>query len=151
GDMRHLDLGRTFDVITCLFGAIAYVQAFEGLVATIRRFADHLAPGGLILIEPFFTPTSYWEGHVKANFVEHEDVRMAWMYRQDRHGDLAILDHHYLVGTRSEVRSFTDRHELGLFSADQFEAAFAAAGLNGTFDPDGYFTSGVWRAREVAR
>lgn len=148
-DMVTFDLGRRFDVIICLFTAIAYVRTFDRLVATMRRFAAHLEPGGLVLVEPFFTPETYWEGHVKANFVESDGVRMAWMYRQDRRGDEAILDMHYLVGTRTEVLRFSDRHQLGLFTVEQVAAAFAEAGLVGVFDPQGYFTSGIWRARRA--
>lgn len=150
GDMVHLDVGRRFDVIVSLFAAVAYVQTFERLSATFGRLAAHLAPGGLMLIEPFFTPSSYWVGHVKANFIEDADVRMAWMYRQDRQGDTAVLDIHHLVATQSEVVSFTDRHQIGLFREDQFEAAFAANGLEGSFEAPGRFHYGMWQVRRAA-
>src|SRR5690349_18343373 len=49
GDMTGFDLGTTFDVITCLFSAIAYVRTLENLRRSLATFARHLNPGGVVL------------------------------------------------------------------------------------------------------
>ena len=81
-----------------------------------------------------------------ANFHESPDLKLAWMYRHERDGDLAILDQHFLVGERHGVHSFTERHELGLFSEEDWNGAFAAAGLQARFDTDGPFGRGLYTA-----
>jgi len=55
-DMTTLDLGRTFDVVTCLFSSIAYVRTPEGLVRATAALARHVAPGGLLVVEPWILP-----------------------------------------------------------------------------------------------
>src|SRR4029079_13550723 len=58
-DMRDFDLGRQFDVITCLFSAIGFVGTLDALAASARTFARHLTPGGLALVEPWLTPDAW--------------------------------------------------------------------------------------------
>ena len=45
GDMRAFDLDRQFDVVTCLFSAIGYMQTLEDLNAAVANMARHLLPG----------------------------------------------------------------------------------------------------------
>ena len=58
-DMLELELERRFDVLTCLFSAIAALVTPDKLLAAVGRMASHLKTGGLLLIEPFFTPDQY--------------------------------------------------------------------------------------------
>src|SRR3954451_7618060 len=50
--MVDFELPRRFDVITCLFSAIGYVQTVENMSKAIATMAEHLNPGGLLLVEP---------------------------------------------------------------------------------------------------
>ncbi|MEU4443659.1 class I SAM-dependent methyltransferase [Actinosynnema sp. NPDC050801] len=51
GDMRTFDLGRRFDVITCLDSALLYCHTNADLDDFLRRCRDHLEPGGLLVAE----------------------------------------------------------------------------------------------------
>lgn len=148
GDMADFSFGGTFDVVTCLFSAIAYVQTRERMERAIDCMARHLAPGGLLIVEPWFTPEQYWTGTITANFVNEPDLKIAWMYTSERDGLLSMLDINYLVGTPERVSHFTERHQLGLFTYDEHTAAFAAAGLSVVHDPKGPFGRGLYSGRK---
>lgn len=62
-DMTKLNLGKRFDVITCLFSSIGYVKTYTNLRRTIQSFAKHLKKGGVVLIEPWFTKSTFIEGY----------------------------------------------------------------------------------------
>jgi ubiquinone/menaquinone biosynthesis C-methylase UbiE len=142
--MIDFTVADRFDAITCLFSSIGYVRTAENLSASLASMKRHLRPGGVILVEPWFTPESYWTGTITANFVEEEDMKIAWMYTSEAENGLAVLDIHYLVGTTQSVEHFTERHELGLFSHDQYCAAIEETGLNVLHDPAGPFGRGLY-------
>jgi len=50
-DVRRLDLGRTFDVVTCLFDSLNYLTTRRDLLAAFRIARRHLAPGGLFAFD----------------------------------------------------------------------------------------------------
>lgn len=56
GDMRHFPFNGTFDGITCMYGAINYLETKAEIRTTIRGFADHLAPGGVAIVDTRFHP-----------------------------------------------------------------------------------------------
>src|SRR5262249_36706288 len=104
---------------------------------SVGTMARHLHSGGVLLIEPFFTPEQYWTSHLTLNVTEDEAGKIAWMYTSKRERELAILDIHYLVGTRDEVTHLSERHVLGLFSDAQYTEAIRGAGLNLLHGPTG--------------
>jgi SAM-dependent methyltransferase len=144
GDMVDFSLDRKFDVVTCLFSAIAYVRTVDRMYAAIANLARHLEPGGVLVVEPWFTPERAWSGHITSNYADHPDLKIAWMYTTERVDRLTILDIHYLVGTPQRVDHFTERHELGLFTEEETLDAFARAGLEAEFDPQGLFGRGLY-------
>jgi SAM-dependent methyltransferase len=149
-DMTAFDLQRSFDVVSCLFSAIAYVRTPESLRKTVVCLARHLAPGGVLFLEPYFTPEQYWVDKVTLNTVVEPSCKIAWMYVSRREGNLGIQDVHYLVGTPEGIQSFSERHELGLFTESEYQNAFADAGLTTTFDETGLFGRGMYVAQAAA-
>jgi ubiquinone/menaquinone biosynthesis C-methylase UbiE len=145
GDMLDFDLGRTFDVVTCLFGAVAYVRTLDNLKTAVRNMARHLAPGGLLFIEPFFSPSVFVDDRKPhALFVNEPDLKVARISVNEVRGTLAILNFQYLVGVTGEVSYFNERHEMALFTEQEHMDAFAAAGMTATHDPEGLMRRGLY-------
>lgn len=130
GDMRDFDLGKQFDVITCLFSSIGYVGTVSGLNQAIANFERHLKPGGLMFIEPWFTPDDWQTGNIHATCVDEPRLKISRMNLSGREGNLSSFVFHYLVGTPEGIEYFTERHELGLFTVDEYLSAFRASGLD---------------------
>jgi SAM-dependent methyltransferase len=151
GDMLDFDLGRSFDVVTCLFSSIAYTRTAPRLRQAITTMARHLLPGGVLVIGPFFAPEAWipWQPH--AIFVDQPDLKLVRMNVSDvdASGTVAILDFHYLVGTSEGVAHFTERHELGLFTDEDYRAAFAQAGLDVFYDAEGLIGRGLYIGRRA--
>ena len=142
-DMVDFDMGRRFDVVVCLFSSIGYVGTVEKLRLTARTFSRHVAPGGVVVVEPWLPPDAFRPGHVQALLAETADLKVARMSSSDLTADRWVLNFHYLVGTPNGVEHFTEQHHLGLFTTEDYVNAFTDAGLHVNYDPDGISGRGL--------
>jgi SAM-dependent methyltransferase len=144
-DMRDFDLGRQFDVITCLFSSIGFVDGPDGLASAAQSIARHLNPGGLALVEPWITPDRWIPNHPHLLTHEEPDLVLARAtvsgLRDER---ISTTEMHYLVATPQGVEHFVEHHELYLFTNDEMRAAFESAGLGVDYDAEGPMGRGLW-------
>jgi SAM-dependent methyltransferase len=130
GDMRDFDLGRTFDAISCMFGSIGYLTTTEELIATLTRFAQHLVPGGAVAIDPWWFLENYADGYVSGSVTQVDGTTISRVSHSKLEGNASRMDVHYVVADSANgVRHFVENHLITLFTREQYEAAFAAAGF----------------------
>lgn len=141
--MLDFDLGRRFDAVTCLGSAIGYVQTSENLRRAVGRMAQHLAPGGVLVVEPFIDPERFTWGHVSGRLVETPTLKIARLTTTGEPGPIARMTFHHLVGRDGSVRYFAEEHALALFTTEQFVDAFRRAGLVASHDEEGISGRGL--------
>ena len=144
GDMVDFDLGKRFDAVVCMFSSIGYVRTEERLRSAVASMARHLEPGGVLVVEPWLSPEAWVDRHVGAVFVDEPELKIARMNVGEREGNLSIFEFEYLVGTPNGLERFNERHELGLFTVEQYLEAFRAAGLEVDHDPEGPMGRGLY-------
>jgi SAM-dependent methyltransferase len=143
-DMADFDLGRRFDVVTCLFSSIAYVRTDDRLRSAVAGLVRHATPGGLIVVEPWFTPDQWTAGHLHAIYVDEPDLKVARLSLSGPLTDPLTMTFHYLVGTPDGIKHLTEDHVVGMFTADQYVDAFRAAGVEPDHDPEGLMGRGLY-------
>jgi len=143
-DMTAFDLGRRFDAVVCLFSAIAYAHTLAMLHQAVRTMARHLHPGAVLIVEPFIRPEDVIPDHVGAVLVDRPDLKVARVNVSRVAGRVVSLHFHYLVATPGGVEHFTERHDLAVFTVEEYLAAFRDAGLEATFDPEGLTGRGLY-------
>jgi ubiquinone/menaquinone biosynthesis C-methylase UbiE len=137
-DMISFDLNKKFDVIISLFSSIGYVKNYANLEKTIVNFANHLKQGGVVIIEPWFTKSTYWLGMPSMTTYDGDDIKIARLNTTKIEDDLSVMDMHYLIVEKNkDVRYFVDKHELGLFDTDKTLEIMKKAGLKADFLKDG--------------
>jgi ubiquinone/menaquinone biosynthesis C-methylase UbiE len=150
-DMMNFDLGRTYDVVTCLFSAIGIAKNFEGLETAITCMARHVSPGGTLIVEPWFTP-DLWRPPAPFIFVgELGPSRVYRLSHSTRERQLSVLLHHYLHVSSNGIEHYWERIELGLFSRDEMTWAFQFAGMAAHYDPEGLMGRGLYVGRSLSR
>ena len=130
GPARHIEIAPNGDIVVAL----------RNLPGRDRS----LVPGGILVVEPWLRPDDWHVGHMGALLVDEPDVKIARMSVSQQEGTLSIIEFHYLVATSTGVEHHTERHELGLFTDDEYRGAFAASGLELIYDDHGLSGRGLY-------
>lgn len=144
GDMLDFDLGRSFDVVTCLFGSVAYSGTLARLRAAVANMARHVAPGGLLIIEPFLFTENFTPGKISLQTAEVPGLSIARMTVSRTEGEAAYFSFNYLVGTEAGVQYYEEEHILGVFTRQEYQEALEAASLDARFDDEGLMGRGLF-------
>ncbi len=134
GDLRTFDLGRTFDLVTCLFSSIGHVEDERELDAAIGRMAAHVAPGGVLLVEPWLTPDRVVPDGVRNVLTARSGddvVARTASSRQD--DDALVVEYAWAVATRSGAASLHESFRMPLFPQARYLEAVSRAGLSATW------------------
>lgn len=135
GDMLDFSLpGQQFDLITCFFGSVGYLGDVERLNQAVRHWTGYLRPGGFLAIERWIDPLEFQAGRVFATFIDEPDLKLTRMVVSAADGTLYDTDFHYLLATPSGVEHFVERHQLRMFTHQEYLAAMA--GLSPELRPD---------------
>ncbi|MFI6517031.1 class I SAM-dependent methyltransferase [Spirillospora sp. NPDC050679] len=130
GDMRDFDLGRRFDAVVSMTGSVGYMSDPGELEGLLRRFARHLAPGGVAVVDPWWFRERFLDGHVSADVVEAGGRTIARVSHSALEGAASRVEVRYVVADPgSGVRSFAESHLISLFTRRQYETAFDRAGF----------------------
>jgi len=146
-DMSDFELGLQYDVVQCLFSSIGYLKKAEQVVDALICFKKHLKPGGLILVEPWFSPEQWNVGSPHVLTIDEPGLKICRMNSSGLEGNISKMHFHYLIGTPSGVEHFTEDHELALYTLEEMLSFFELAGLTVSYDPVGLFDRGLYTAK----
>lgn len=130
GDMRRFSLATRFDVVTCLFSAIAYMETRRDRDRAIANFYHHLNPGGVALIEGWVR-RSRWRG-AGGDLRTYDDgnTRVARVTSSWREGDHSVVEYQFLIGRRGKrIRHLTEVVRNPLLETDEMLESFRRAGF----------------------
>ena len=146
-DMIDFHLGRRYDGVLNLFGAIAHALTVQGLRDTLACMRDHLAPGGVAIVQPYLTPDELRVGTAEYA-VTSGDVRVKRTRHSERDGERQRLHYHYTIEGPDGTQELDEVFDLALFTVDETLAAFSAVGLD-----DGRvrrFLESVWKKPKMS-
>ena len=130
GDMESFNLEQTFDVVTCLFGSVSFLVTPARLARALASMAHHVAPGGLLIVEPWLTPANYWRNNIKLDVSESDEGKIARMYVGREEGGVVTNEEHFLIGTPAGVTHIVETNLQGLFDEIEFTGPLAGTGLD---------------------
>jgi ubiquinone/menaquinone biosynthesis C-methylase UbiE len=138
GDMVNFDIDKKFDVIICLFSSIGYVKTYKKLAKTIENFSRHLKTGGVVIIEPWLTKSTYIYGLTAMRTYSDDDIKIALLSVSKKQGSISIIDMNYLIAEKNKsVNHFIEHHELAMFEIDKILKIMEKCGLKSKFIKNG--------------
>ena len=136
-DMRTLDLGQSFDAVTCLFSSIGYITDPSEMRSAIAHIAAHVAPGGVLILDGWVRPDHWREGiRPEPDIAQDDEVLVVRLSVSCRAGNITELDMHHLVQTSGGIEYFVESHRLALTKTEDYVAAVEGAGLAARIIPD---------------
>ncbi|MEU9835023.1 methyltransferase domain-containing protein [Streptosporangium sp. NPDC048047] len=130
GDIRDFDLGRTFDAVCSLYGTIGYMSSQEELDSAIAAMGRHVAPGGVLIAEPWYFREGFADGHIGDDIVREPGRTVTRLATSVRDGNVVRVEAHYLLADAAGVRHFEHVQVMNLFGRDEYAAAFTRAGFD---------------------
>jgi SAM-dependent methyltransferase len=136
GDLRTLDVRRTFDAVICLNGTIGYLIGDADLEAGLAGLVRHVAPGGVLLLEPWCSAEQWLAPQVSAESCKEGDVAVTRVSRAFVDADgLGAFDWHCAVATPERSWSFVEHHRLALRPVSAYVDGLARLGFDAPHDP----------------
>jgi SAM-dependent methyltransferase len=148
-DMCSFDIPARYDAILCLFSSIGYARTQDRVVRALTCFRRHLAPGGVVVVEPWFTPETMKPDHTSSQTVEDPPRRIIRTSKTQIKDRVSRLIFEYEVTGPDGTSHASELHELGLFTVDEMKHAFSAAGLSSSYDSTGLTGRGLYIARAL--
>jgi SAM-dependent methyltransferase len=146
-DMRDFRLPRRYDAVICLFSSIGYVRTLDRVGEALACFREHLAPSGVIVVEPWFAPGTLQDGYLTRTVSERDGVHVERASRTEVDGRISRLHFEYTITDDRGTHRATEVHELGLFTPEEMRSTFEANGLTVDYDPQGLIGRGLYVAR----
>jgi len=133
-DARTFRLGRTFAVISCVFGLLGHIDRERDVRRVFERISAHLTPGGVVIVEPWVDPAHYRPGFI--HLMAHDDpttkaVRLSYSTRRGRR---LVVRSHYLLVSRGRPLRHLEEVNVGLmFPPDHLVRMMVDVGLRARF------------------
>ena len=157
-NMSCFSLDSSFEIITCLFSAIGYLPDQDELVAAIRHMAEHLRPGGLLVVEPALgsdnvAPAVTSKMSLDA-VVEGRPVSVTRTTSAIRQSSVLRIRFDYEVALSEEIGKtyrLVEYHPILLVSPRVYTRAFEKAGLGAEYLEPGISGIGLYLASKTSR
>jgi len=149
-EMSEFRLPHRYDAVLCLFSSIGYLETLDRVRRAVLCFREHLTPGGVMIVEPWFAPGAMDPDRVVRNTVEDGDVHVTRVSRVELEGRVSRLRFDYEITDGAGTRHASETHVLGLFTHEDLLAAFRDAGFDVEYDPVGLTDRGLYIATASA-
>lgn len=135
GDLRTFELGRTFNLITCVFDSLNNLTADGDLALALRQMHSHLMAGGLLAfdVNTRIGVRELWEGDSIEGLEPLPDgsqVHYQWSHHYNVEADVGVVQAFCRVlGENGETAEFVETHQERGYDPAELAAALRAAGF----------------------
>ena len=97
-DMVDFNMEDQYDAVLCLFSSIGYVRDKTNLARAIASMLKHVAPDGLLIVEPWFEPGSMQDGRSMCVTAEGDGKTISRMSHTSLVDRISRLQFEYVIG-----------------------------------------------------
>ncbi len=114
GDLRTFELGRHFDLITCVFDSLNNLLTLPDLQAALSQAHKHLKAGGLFAfdVNTRLGVLDLWEDDAiegLAPMPDGREVHYHWLHQHDSDSDIGVVQAFCRVGDEEFIETHKER------------------------------------------
>ena len=134
GDIRHIELNQTFDVVLSLFHVMSYQTTNEDLLAAFATVKQHLKPGGIFIFDVWYGPTVLNnQPEVRVKRLEDEEILVTRIAEPVMHPNDNLVDVNYQVFIKDKssgaVEELRETHQMRYLFKPELELLFSTTGF----------------------
>lgn len=134
GDIRTVQLGRTYDAVLSLFHVVSYQTSNADVQAVFARAAEHLGEGGLFVFDVWYSPAvSAQRPAVRVKRLSGPGLEITRLAEPVLYPNDNRIDVHYTIFARDTatgaVHTLTEVHPMRHFSLPELDLLAAGAGF----------------------
>ena len=134
GDIRTVQLGRTFDAVLSLFHVVSYQVGNADVQAVFARAAEHLRTGGIFVFDVWYSPAVHAQRPaVRVKRLSGDGVEITRLAEPELYPNDNRVDVHYTIFARDTttgaVHTLTETHPMRHFSLPELDLLAVGAGF----------------------
>jgi SAM-dependent methyltransferase len=134
GDIRHIRLGRKFDVVISLFHVISYQTTNDDVTAAFKTAKAHLNPGGIFIFDVWYGPAVLTDRPVvRIKRMADDEIEVTRLAEPAMRPDENLVEVNYHVFIRNKateaVKELREKHAMRYFFRPEIELFAAQTGF----------------------
>jgi SAM-dependent methyltransferase len=113
-DMRELQVPVHADLLICMFNSINYNYSYAVLSRTLKRFFDHLKPGGILIFDTAFMQHTWKPGPFSVETITTPEFEVARINKSDKRRSFGIVDIVFVVFEKGRKKIVETQNKIFL-------------------------------------
>ena len=113
-DMRDLQVPVQADVLICMYNSINYNYSYSELSSTLKRFYDHLKPGGILIFDTAFMTDTWKPGPFSVETITAPDFEVARVNKSSKKRSFGIVDIVFVIFEKGRKKIVETQNKIFL-------------------------------------
>jgi len=113
-DMRQLQLPVQADLLICMYNSINYNYSYAELSRTLKRFFDHLKPGGILIFDTAFMKHTWKPGPFSVETIATPEFEVARINKSHKKRSFGIVDIVFIVFEKGRKKIVETQNKIFL-------------------------------------
>jgi ubiquinone/menaquinone biosynthesis C-methylase UbiE len=128
-DMRELHVPVQADVLICMYNSINYNYSYAELSRTLKRFYDHLKPGGDVVFDTAFMEHTWTPGPFSVETITTPEFEVARINKSYKKGSFGIVEIVFVVFEKGRKKIIETRNKIFLPDRERILKLMEQAGF----------------------
>ena len=113
-DLRHLQVPVQADVLICMYNSINYNYSYAELTRTLKRFYDHLKPGGVVIFDTAFMTDTWKPGPFSVETITAPEFEVARVNKSSKKESFGIVDIVFVIFEKGRKKIVETQNKIFL-------------------------------------